>query len=186
MGNKKFLYIHIPKTGGTSIATGLSLKCDHSTQSQLIEKFNINPTDYYIFTVCRNPWDRFLSLYFYCTKGSETYKSRNIEKYISFETFCELCYKKAKIVTPIVWQIHYQPQLYFIDNNIDYIGRFECLQGSFDTICNKLEIPQQTLHKQNKTNHVHYTEYYNNKTKDIVYKMYKDDIKYFKYEFSPE
>jgi len=185
MNNKNFLFIHIPKTGETAIAKALSLgKTTHSTQDQLIKKLEADPSTHFIFTFCRNPWDRFLSLYFYCVRGSETYNSNDIEKYINFETFCKLCAKKTKIVTRIVWQVHYLPQLHFInEKNINYIGRFENLQQDFDIICKKLDLPGQLLHKKNTTNHRHYTEYYNNNTKDIVYKMYKEDINYFKYEF---
>ena len=34
-----------------------------------------------------------------------------------------------------------------------------------------------------KSSHSHYSEYYNNKTKDLIYRFYKDDIECLSYGF---
>jgi len=74
---------------------------------------------------------------------------------------------------------------------IDFIGRFENINDDFKKICKELNIERklpyvrQHVHQDVKRTK-HYTEYYDDETKQIVYERYKWDIETFGYKFNIE
>ena len=64
-----------------------------------------------------------------------------------------------------------------------HIGRFENLQESFDIICDKIGHVQVKLPHKLKSQRVHYTDYYDKVTEELVYNKYRVDIERFKYDY---
>ena len=177
----KFIFIHIPKCGGNSIKIALGLKwTDHCKISQ---KRYFNHMDYFKFTFVRNPWDRFLSAYSYLKAGGmndqDLLLKQKIERYNSFKQFV--------LEAPFLNYLHFQPMFNHIQiddkDQMNFIGRVENYQEDFNTICDKIGIPRQELLHKNKSKHKHYTEYYDDETREIVAEKYKKDIEYFGYKF---
>lgn len=78
------------------------------------------------------------------------------------------------------------------DNNvirIDYIIRFENLEKEFYELLDKLNIPKLVLPKlktakqRTGKERKHYREYYDDETRELIYKIYKEDLEYFNYSF---
>ena len=213
----KCIFIHIPKTGGSSVHNTLIEKIKpeigvtHAeeghykliTARKRLKSHMLVPyvDDYFTFCFVRNPWDRFVSAYNYLLTGGSINedpvtgmdkKDRDnfISPYKTFNDFVLMNSAGNKIYTKLLWQQHFVPQYKFIlnaENNlesVDYIGRFENLSEEFDIICKKIGITTPKLKHLNNRPHKPYQSYYTDKTAEIIYNTYKQDIDYFNYDIS--
>jgi hypothetical protein len=149
---------------------------------------NWNWTDYFKFSFVRNPWDRVVSWYKYQIKWVKKYEmglGGNTVYYNRYKKVSKLSFREwLENIENMILEDFYD---FFICNSnnicLDYIGRFENLQEDFDKICDKIKIPRQQLPHKNKTKHKHYTEYYDEETKQIVAEVFAKDIEHFNYKF---
>lgn len=177
----KYVYCCVPKVATVSIRMMLREKTEISFESFTCE-WNKQWDSYFKFAIIRNPWDRLLSCFLDKTKKSigttwemEFYKPL---ANFSFEQFVETLNSEY-----ISYDGHLKKQVDLIHTNIDYLGRFENLKYDITQIFNNLQLKVEDIPKENNTEHTHYHNYYNEKTKNIVYHLYKDDIETFKYEY---
>ena len=175
----KFIFIHIPKTAGSAIELFFNPSIKATPNGDTIfhgkharaKFYHKNEPDcfsqYFIFSFVRNPWDMVVSRYFYR-------KSRYSDFNLSIKDFASGNFG---------W-VHYVDYL-SVGGKIcvDFIGRFESLQQDFNIVCDKIGIPEQELPQENKSKHKHYTEYYDDETRQIVAEKYARDIEYFGYKF---
>ena len=181
----KFIFVHIPKTGGGSIDDILSLDdAEYFTEMKryhwTAKNWNCNfPNEwdfYFKFTFVRNPWDLRVSSYHYGLKqpGRHGRNARNktFEQYI-------------RTYTPYHKAFRGKHQSHFLGNvsEFDFIGRFENLQDDFDIVCDKIEIPMRKLPHIHKTDHTPYWDYYTDETRELIAKLYAKDIETFGYKF---
>jgi hypothetical protein len=149
--------------------------------------------DYFIFAVSRNPWGRFVSAWKYLQKSFHKSIERTFIKGLSLK---ETALNPPKSVRsgfcPGVRDHDYRHMTRNqIDILIDESGKFipnmviklENSQEGFNAACDKIGIPRQQLPHHNKTKHKHYTEYYDDETREIIAERYAKDIEYFGYEF---
>lgn len=188
----KFIFVHIPKTAGNGIIKSLFDKKAMGHYSVIkYKKYNKNKfKKYYKFTIVRNPWDRLVSAFFYLKQGGMSqadreFSNRYIQKHDNFEEFI-LSLEDEEYKNIILSWIHFIPQYNFVYHKgkclVDYIGKFENLEKSYKVISKKLNINKK-LKKHNASKHKAYYKYYNKKMIDIVYKLYKKDIKLLNYNF---
>ena len=186
----KFIFTHIPKTGGSSVHSSLNdyFEPNQWMHNDLQKDLKKCSSDYFKFAFVRNPWDLTVSSYHYfCYSDVTKWRRKKIPKNFIFKDWLRWKQKNRSRG----WKknrCYGKNQLCYVSNIrgellADFIGRFENLQKDFNTICDKIGIPHQELPHKNATKHKHYTEYYDEETKQIVAERYANDIEYFNYEF---
>jgi len=161
------IYIHIPKTAGTSVIQTLK-RADSSEHSMARQTFPFEPDDnkfspppphlravdyinldkekfdrYFKFAFVRNPWDRIVSEYKY---------RRHAGRY----SFKEFLFNHLPAPSWSDEYCHIIPQYDFVygDNDkllVDYVGKFENIDNDFKDICDKLEIAEIKLPHKNRS-----------------------------------
>ena len=140
--------------------------------------------EYYKFSIVRNPWARRLSQWqFIKTKAKK-------ESIATFAGYCYDVYKQCegKFHKFVAKSSKLDQQVNWIRNDtnenlLDYVGKLENINESFQTICNNIQIEYTEFPHENKSKHHHYTKYYNKQMVDYIAKIYADDINEFNYEF---
>ena len=66
---------------------------------------------------------------------------------------------------------------------VDYIGRFENLQGDFDEVCRRAGLPPKRLPHKNRSSHKPYQLYYDDATAEIVARRFAKDLVHLGYTF---
>lgn len=156
---------------------------------------------YFKFAFVRNPWSRLVSIYKYMGYSEDM----PFKKFVFDEILEKGCGANR-------WFIEPQHEYVFNDKGeqlVDFIGRFEDLQGGFDFVCNQLKIAPTTLPHVNHTFSDkslmlslkgfvksispihkkydlpgHYSEYYDSETRDLMNRLYAKDIDAFGYVFN--
>ena len=179
---KKPLFIHIPKAGGTSIAEIIK-KYNNKLPACLHRSVTDYPKEYkdscFVFSFVRNPYDRLVSAHKYLTEGGGNKVDKKFGKTISsdFKYFL-----KNQLNNNLNW-LHFIPMKFWLNDDLDFIGKTENYEHDFNFVCDKIGITHQQLPHKNKSKHKHYTEYYDDETRQIVAEIYAKDIEYFGYKF---
>ena len=195
---KRFLFVHIPKTAGNSIQSVLR---DYSedeivalrSEQDGIERFGVRNPKYkikkhstlaeyqaalgedrfrslYKFTCVRNPWDRMVSYYFTPTKRVGEWDRKEFRKVIS----------KALSVVDYLRFGEAEEKPF---GNVDYVMRFENLADDFRSVCATLGIPTVDLPQYNRSSREHYSKYYDDNLREFVRKRFALEIERFGYTF---
>lgn len=199
----KFLFIHIPKSAGTSIHFALKPFSDpfalkfitsplkkiglpinfgpspldsHSTAHQIKKLFGKDFHNYYKFAFVRNPWERICSSYFYILKDK---RHPAYHQTLNTKDINEFISKKIYIEKSQTEYIFDQ------DGNklVDFIGRYENLESDFSQVLNHLKI-QTCLKKLNSNKYNNYKDLLNEESIELINNRYENDISKFKYNFS--
>lgn len=202
---RRFIFIHIPKAGGTSVETffvpnmkdrkknvygNSPLQVDNQAHLKFyhlqIQYPRLNFDEYFKFSIVRNPWDKVVSSFFHSKRKIR----KDLRKFLGFGMSEDFTFNEfvEKIQNLEKKHPHYDEQWSFLIDKkekfrMDYIARMENMQKDFDIICDKIGIPRQQLPHSNKAKRKHYTEYYDDETRSIVAEKYAKDIEYFGYEF---
>jgi hypothetical protein len=186
VGRHKFIFIHINKTGGTSISRALGNKgIRHQTVREIIEIVGKSRFENsMVFTCVRNPWDKVVSHYEYRVQTNQTQLA---EKPIPFNDWVKLTYGVDKDKFYYDKPKMFMQQTEWLKNENGSIQgieilRFENLEADFHAFAKKHEIETKLEHIK-ATKRRSYMEYYNEETKEIVRNWFADDVATFGYQF---
>ncbi len=210
------IFIHIPKTAGTSIEKKLGLHEDlkpgsqdhrsireiepvpayglwearnsvdlrfvgYRVRSKLKGRDKVTPEQfqsYYKFTFVRNPWSRVYSWYKNVMRFEPHRRRLGVPDDCSFKDFLSFDFAQGAL----------RPQTYWIRdakgrNRMDFIGRFERLSEDFAHVCDVLQIGDSTLPKLIVGDGSHYTDFYDEKSREIVRRKYQEEIELFNFKY---
>jgi len=182
------VFIHIPKTGGSSIQQWLMNNTDsyitkgtkHHTLTAIESKYGKFD---FSFAVVRNPWDWCVSWYFFSRdralrrikhpknkgKFSLEYNQRILTEFDKgFEYFVEN--------TQLTDQFHRTV-------GIDYIIKLENINEEIKVIAKKFNINKDLPVINASSRNKNYQEYYNDNTRTIIQSKFTKDINFFNYKF---
>ena len=202
----KFIFIHLAKTGGSSIEHCFGVGDGNretsyirkdGTSQIIFEKHHMSQHDYiktngreiwdtyFTFSFVRNPWDWFVSQFYWDLHVYDTtYKTRPQKYRRKFiVNTCERDFNKYILegAKRPEWFKFTSMKNYAPD--ADFVGRFENIQKDFNYICEKVGSPSMVLPHKKKMKRPPYQKLYNEKTKEIIYNIFKEDINYFNYEY---
>jgi hypothetical protein len=195
---KRFLFVHIPKTAGNSIQSVLR---DYSEEELValrgeqdgIERFGLRNPKYkikkhstlaeyraalgemefgnlYKFTCVRNPWDRMVSYYFTPTQNTSAWDRKKFRKAI------------VKVL-PVAKYLRLDKGRGDPFANVNYIMRFENLADDFRAVCAALDISPAPLPRYNRSHREHYSKYYDDELRELVGARFAAEIERFGYKF---
>lgn len=195
--DKKYIFVRTAKTGSTSLLHSLrSIGGQKKIRHQCLYDKNHIPADYiknnytkyfknyFTFGFVRNPWSRMVSVWrmnMRFHRNTPDFKDY-VKSIPAFEWMPKKPKRKWKKTPREVWLYKYS-SMYEFTNGCDFVGKLENLQQDFNIVCEKIGVPHRQLPHTNKTKHKHYTEYYDNETREIVAEKYAKDIEYFGYKF---
>jgi hypothetical protein len=208
-----FLFVHIAKTGGTSVRAALAplrwrdpiyipqfiaSRLSHATGHRIASKLprhariiaakEMLPRELFDklfkFTFVRNPWDLQVSSWHHLKRE----RPHLVEHLPDFESFLRWKLDPERpyqyhVDTSIELQSDYLKDL---DGTIlvDFIGKYENLQEDYEEVCRRIGIkPPPLPHKRQAKDRKGYREYYNEDLAKLVVEYFKEDIETFAYSF---
>ena len=202
--DRKIIFTHPPKCGGTSFEHFLNLKNENlllkkhdslEKHFRVIRETGYNPNDFVKISIIRNPWERMVSWFFYLRKRAclELESNGIIEKQIykvayslDFNQFVDFI-NRNKLRT-----FHQDFSFFMFDDSgvfaIDFVIRYENYHADFIKCIKMLGEKPPKLddipHVEKRyMDYGDYRKLYNGRSVEIVENIYKKDINFFNYTF---
>jgi len=203
----KFIFFAVPKTATHAIREALRKHTDeddweqqtlfgkqylpipelasighgHISVMQLRPHLPIETWDtYFKFGFVRNPFDRFVSTCFFLNRQNP-----------DFENNARTFMKRALRADRFRQRILVRPQAEQLTDDrgaiaLDFVGRYEDLQCSFDMISERLKLPTTDLSLKNASERASFEKYYDDELVETIGNYYGKDLRMFGYEFSSD
>lgn len=158
--------------------------------------------EYFKFTITRNPFDLVVSRHFWHwsrppKKLSNELKKSNLKRHlVQPSSYMRLMKKllgttkKSFPETIKYFDKQWKNTRYYFDENgeptCDFYIRYENLEEDYKEVCIHLGMPYEPLPRlkvKQRKEKKHYSEYYDEKTKNRVEKIFKKELSFFDYKF---
>lgn len=205
---KNFIFIHIPKTAGSSMTRALAPWCvrpertqwrrllSHLPVPEAPARANLRQHDKatwlkrklpghlydgaYKFAVARNPFDLTASNYHHLRRQPRRRRHRQSQDW-DFKAFLHYLERKNRLtrIDQMSWITDRRGRLI-----VDEVLRFETLADEFSTLAKRLGLPDDLALPRANANAPHdYRAVYDEESKAIVARLYARDIAHFGYDF---
>jgi chondroitin 4-sulfotransferase 11 len=198
---KRFIFIHIPKTAGMSVNRALigvapdsirriedlpafndPQKHRHLFARDLLEYFGPKLwRGYFSFAMVRNPFSRLVSWYNMCHERPTNKFMWRVKRDAS--TFSEFLRMSDRIVA----RTRFNQVDYVTDVSgkpiVNFVGYFENLEHDFQAICDRIGVESRLPHL-NATAKVDYREFYDAASRNLVESRFSRDLEAFGYSFT--
>lgn len=129
------------------------------------------------FAFVRNPFDRFVSYCAFMSRETDVFQ-REPTRYMKY------IIREARPVDHLL----FQPQHQMVTGEsgeleLDFVGRNETMQASYDEVCRRVGIPTTALERVNSSKHRPWQEYYDRDLVGWVGDFYRRDLELFDYRF---
>jgi hypothetical protein len=189
--DKNIRFIHVPKTGGFSVARvlfGTEAITGHRPVWRCPPPLTPHQT---AVAFVRNPWDRLVSVYAYLQNdGRNARDMADAARYVKPHKggFADFVRDLHANPTFYFQQQHLRPQLYYLQrpgckqvySRIDWLCRFERFETEMIRLCRAFRRPY-TATKLNSNEHEPYQSYYDAETAQLVAEAYYTDFQAFGY-----
>lgn len=166
----------------------LGLKGNPSHVFKTVSKYEaVKKTDYFKFTIVRNPLDRLVSCWMQKTqvKWHQPFGKYGIYYKILFREFIDIICDIPDAESDQHWRSQHYDLLIDGVPVPDYIGHVESMSYDWHIIqlyASKKGLTLPDIRHENKTNHFPYPFYYTPNMRDKVRERYSDDLKLFGYD----
>lgn len=202
----RFVFVHIPKTAGTSIRTVLrdiegrnyrptkAIQTRHETPTELFERLRLAPSsmmpsprqpgipvsDYLFFCFVRNPWERFCSLHRYLFDRTRAKGHATVPEDVN-----EFARRLADRDPWIMRFKSIRRQADYLTPEIGFIGRYENLESDFAAITARLGLTAALPHINESSfrKTPHYRSLLSPLSAETIAKHYAEDIRRLGYEY---
>lgn len=204
--SKRFIFVHVPRTGGTLIEAGLrdhgivlqgkanydSLYFKHAPARAIKRLMGAAYDDYFKFGLVRNPWDWVVSNFAYNRGMHHCYVAGTPHEALRTPGRMPGWAKDMPFEPWLRWWLdELKPgQLALMEDEagkllVDEVYRFESIQQDRERLCQRLDVEfvPRAVDTRARTKRGDYREYYTPETRERVAHHFRREIEAFGYTF---
>lgn len=187
----RFVFVHVPKSGGTSIKQELARHHDHPGLERGSETKHLTPDElragwpsvpldeYFSFAFVRDPFEYLVSFWCHKTQNPTHPDHRAVADHETFGRWVDAIADRRSM-----WQSSYTHDA---DGEpvLDFVGRLESLEADYGQVAAKLGIAPTRLGHWNRSRHGAVADFYDIELAERVVAAFKRDFELLGFDTTP-